>query len=42
MTKRPRTNPIAVPTGREYLIMVMVVLGVIAAVFVVNFLFGPT
>lgn len=39
MTKR--TNPVNVPTKREYLIMVMVMLGVIAAVMLISFLFGP-
>lgn len=36
-----RTNPTRMPTGREYLIMVAVTLGVIATVFLINFLVGP-
>jgi hypothetical protein len=36
-----RTNPTRLPTGREYLIMALVTLGVIAAVFGVNLIVGP-
>jgi hypothetical protein len=36
-----REKPVRMPTKREYVIMVMVVLGVIMAVLLINFFFGP-
>lgn len=40
MTKR--TPPVRVPTKREYLIMVMVALGVIVTVMLINFFVGDS
>jgi len=40
MTKRRPDMPI--PTGREYMIMVIVVLAVVMTVLLINFFVGPT